>query len=102
MRIRTLLLHLMAATVLLGPLPAGAEGRCLTTEQQRAAIASGKAIRLEAAVKAAKRRLSGEIVNARLCEREQGLAYMLTFLSQKGKVTRVAVDAASGNVVGGG
>jgi len=74
--------------------------RCLDKEQQRAAIASGKAVRLGVAVKAVKRR--GEVVRARLCERGKGLVYMLTVLARDGKVVRVTVDATSGSVLSGG
>jgi uncharacterized membrane protein YkoI len=81
--------------------PAGAEERrCLSKEQQRAAIASGKAVKLGVALKAVKRR--GEVVGARLCEDPKGLVYMLTLLARDGKVTRVTVDATSGSVLTGG
>jgi uncharacterized membrane protein YkoI len=76
-----------------------AERRCLTKEQQRAAIQSGKAVRLGVAVRAVKRR--GEVVRARLCEGGKGLVYMLTVLSRDGKVARVTVDATSGSVLTG-
>jgi uncharacterized membrane protein YkoI len=81
--------------------PAEAEDRrCLNKEQQRAAIATGKAVRLGVAVKAVRRR--GEVVSARLCEGGKGLVYMLTVLARDGKVTRVTVDATSGSVLSGG
>jgi uncharacterized membrane protein YkoI len=72
------------------------ERNCLNREQQRAAIASGKAVRLGVALKAVKRR-GGEVVRARLCEGAKGLVYMLTVLGRDGKVTRVTVDATSGD-----
>jgi uncharacterized membrane protein YkoI len=74
---------------------------CLAKDQQRAAIASGRAVRLAVALRAAHGRVSGEVVKARLCESPKGLVYMLTLLARDGKVTRVSVDAASGNVIGG-
>jgi uncharacterized membrane protein YkoI len=81
--------------------PAEAEDpRCLNKEQERAAITSGKAVRLGVAVKAVRRR--GEVVSARLCEGSKGLVYMLTVLARDGKVTRVTVDATSGSVLSGG
>ena len=81
--------------------PAEAEDpRCFNKEQERAAIASGKAVRLGVAVKAVKRR--GEVVRARLCEGNRGLVYMLTVLARDGKVTQVTVDATSGSVLSGG
>jgi uncharacterized membrane protein YkoI len=74
---------------------------CLGKEQQRAAIASGKAVRLGVALRAAHGRIPGEVVKARLCESPKGLLYMLTVLARDGKVTRLSVDAASGNVISG-
>jgi uncharacterized membrane protein YkoI len=76
---------------------AAADWRCLSKEQQRTAIVSGKAVRLGVALKAVKRR--GDVVRARLCEGENGLVYVLTVLARDGKVTRVTVDATSGSVL---
>jgi len=89
---------LTVAMLAAGPARAD-DARCLNKEQQRAAIASGKAVRLGVALKAVKRR--GEVVRARLCEGGKGLVYMLTVLARDGKVTRVTVDATSGTVLGG-
>ena len=80
----------------------GAEARhCLTKEQQRAAISSNRAVSLGVALRSVRRKLAGEMVKARLCEGPKGLVYVLTMLARDGKVTRVSVDAASGDVVGG-
>lgn len=84
--------------------PATARGdavHCLGKEQQRAAITSGRAVHLTVALRAARGRVPGEVVKARLCESPKGLLYLLTVLARDGKVTRLRVDAASGNVVGG-
>ena len=70
--------------------------------EQRAAVAERRAIPLAQAVKtlhAHGRR--AELVRARLCRHGEGLAYMLTLLARSGKVTRVAVDAANGEVING-
>ncbi len=96
---------LLAGAIVLA-LPAsqavGAESRhCLSKEQQRAAIAANKAVRLAVALGAARGRVAGEVVKARLCESPKGLLYVLTLLARDGKVTRISVDAASGDVVGG-
>jgi uncharacterized membrane protein YkoI len=87
------------AVLAAGPAEAD-DTRCLNKEQQRAAIASGKAVRLGVALRAVKRR--GEVVRARLCEGGKGLVYMLTVLARDGKVVRVTVDATSGSVLSGG
>jgi uncharacterized membrane protein YkoI len=89
----------VAIAVLAVDAAAAAERKCLTKEQQRAAIQSGKAVRLAVAVRAVKRR--GEVVRARLCEGGKGLVYMLTVLSRDGKVARVTIDATSGSVLTG-
>jgi hypothetical protein len=90
---------IIALAVLAADPAAAAERKCLTKEQQRAAIQSGKAVRLAVAVRAVKRR--GEVVRARLCEGGKGLVYMLTVLSRDGKVAHVTIDATSGSVLTG-
>lgn len=74
---------------------------CLTPDARRAAIANKAAVPLGRAVRAAKTRVTGEVVRARLCESDHGLVYMLTVLSRSGKVSRATVDALSGQLVGG-
>jgi len=39
--------------------------------------------------------------SARLCRGKDGLVYVLTVLGRDGKVARITVDAAKGNLVGG-
>jgi uncharacterized membrane protein YkoI len=89
---------LVAATA---GLAQAADRHCLSKEQARAAVASGKAVRLEVALKAVKRR-GHEVVRVHLCEGGKGLVYRLTVLARDGKVTRVTVDATSGSVLTGG
>ena len=69
--------------------------------QRRHVAASGKVVPLSKAIRAARARKT-EVVDAKLCKSPKGLVYLLTLLAQDGKVTRVAVDAASGKLVGGG
>jgi hypothetical protein len=40
-----------------------------------------------------------ELVRARLCRHGEGLAYVLTLLRRSGKVSRVTVDAANGELI---
>jgi uncharacterized membrane protein YkoI len=87
-----------------GPLPAAAdELACLSWREQRVAIASGRAITLAAAMRAAHVTVRGrsgrEVVKARLCREPEGLRYLLTVLARDGKVTHLAVDATSGKLV---
>jgi uncharacterized membrane protein YkoI len=74
---------------------------CLTPEQRRAAIAARKAVPLTRAMRTVKTRIGGEVVSARLCEREKGLVYLLTVLARDGKVTQATVDATDGHWLDG-
>ena len=75
---------------------------CLTKVEQRAAIAGHKAIRLAEAIRSAHRHgRRGEVLRARLCRRGDRLDYVLTLLARNGKVTRVTVDAANGELING-
>ena len=85
------------------PAPAAADEQgCLTKAEQRAAISSGQAVTLAAAIRSARgsvRGRTGEVVKARLCREEGALVYVLTVLARDGKVTHTTVDATSGKVV---
>ncbi len=76
---------------------------CLTKAEQRAAVASRRAISLGQAIKSARihRKKKAEVVRARLCRRGDRLVYELTLLAANGKVTRAAVDAANGALIKG-
>jgi uncharacterized membrane protein YkoI len=92
------------ALMLVGPLsvvPADAEPRmrCLTRDQQRAAITERRAVPLAAVRNAVRTKVPGEMVRARLCQEPERLIYLLTVLPRDGKVRRVIVDAKNGAVV---
>ena len=79
---------------------------CLTTDQQRVAIANGQAVPLAKAIRAVRgrgavrvRSTGREVVKARLCREPKGLVYMLTVLARDGKVTQATVDALTGVVM---
>lgn len=78
-----------------------AAASCLSRDQRRAVVASGKVVPLSAAIRATRAR-KNEVVKARLCQGPKGLVYLLTLLARDGKVTRATVDAASGMLTGGG
>ena len=88
----------VAVLMSLRPVSAAEQPRCLTREQQRAAIAEGRAVPLGSALHTVQRRGS-EVVKARLCEEPDRLIYMLTVLARDGKVRHAIVDAANGAVV---
>ncbi len=73
---------------------------CLDQKERQAAYDSGKVIRLDAVMRAARRRIPGTVVRARLCRGKDGLVYVLTVLARDGKVARLTVDAAKGTVIG--
>ena len=73
--------------------------RCLTSEEQRGAIADGIAVPLASVIRTL-HRAPREVVRARLCKEGNRLIYMLTLLGRDGKVKRTTVDAANGAVVG--
>jgi uncharacterized membrane protein YkoI len=74
---------------------------CLDQKQRRAEIESGRLIHLSAAMRAARARMPGTVIRARLCQGDDGLVYVLTVLARDGKVARIAVDAVKGTLVGG-
>jgi hypothetical protein len=79
--------------------PAAEAPHCLTGDEQRAAIASGKAVPLATVIHSL-HRAPKEVIKAQLCEEPERLIYMLTLLGRDGKVKRATVDATNGAVVG--
>lgn len=73
---------------------ADAADRCLTRSEQRAKTAAHAVIPLSRAMQRVQSR--GEVIHARLCERDGHLLYLLTVLGPDGKVAQASVDAANG------
>jgi uncharacterized membrane protein YkoI len=92
---------LLAAPILAIPRPvtAAEAAHCLSGEEQRAAIASGKSMALAAVIHSL-HRAPRDVIKAQLCEEPERLIYMLTLLGRDGKVKRAIVDATNGAVVG--
>jgi hypothetical protein len=77
---------------------------CLNQKERHAEIEAGRVVTLATALHAAKSRMSGTLVRARLCrghDEGHGLVYVLTVLAHDGKVARLTVDAVKGTLVGG-
>ena len=93
----------MAMTVLLLTPARAAElaHNCLDQKERRAEIESGRVVRLATAARAARSKMPGTLVRARLCRGNDGLVYVLTVLARDGKVARLTVDAVKGSLVGG-
>jgi uncharacterized membrane protein YkoI len=93
-----LLLGLLAMPTFAADVPAHG---CLNKSEQRAALATHRAIPLAQAIKSTREHgRPAEVVRARLCHQGDGLVYVLTLLARSGKVTLATVDAATGNVIG--
>jgi len=100
----------MAMTVLLLTPARAAElaHNCLDQKERRAEIESGRVVRLDTAMRAARSKMPGTVVRARLCRGNDGLGrgndglvYVLTVLARDGKVARLTVDAAKGTLADG-
>jgi uncharacterized membrane protein YkoI len=93
----------MAMTVLLLTPARAAElaHNCLDQKERRAEIESGRVVRLDTAMRAARSKMPGTVVRARLCRGNDGLVYVLTVLARDGKVARLTVDAAKGTLADG-
>lgn len=89
---------LVAFAVLAAPGVARAQS-CLTTAEQRQAISGGQAVPLAHATRNLRPEHRGEVVNARLCRTDRGLAYVLTVVDRHGKVMRARFDAANGQLI---
>ncbi len=102
------LLIVVIAAVALGlaaasppPALAGAHHACLNKAEQRAAVASHRAISLSEAIRSLGKHGRRDVLRAELCSRAERLVYLLTLLARNGKVTHATVDAANGNLVSG-
>lgn len=73
---------------------------CLDLKERRAVNEGGKIVHLAAAMHAAKKRMPGTVIRARLCHGKDGLVYVLTILGRDGKVGRLSVDAVKGTLLG--
>jgi uncharacterized membrane protein YkoI len=92
---------MMVVAIMVAPGPGvAAEPRhCLTGDEQRAAIASGKTVPLATVIHAL-HRAPKDVIKAQLCQEPERLVYLLTLLGRDGKVKRAVVDAVNGSVVG--
>lgn len=73
---------------------------CLTDSEIREEVAAKRVVPQLTALRAARAKMGGEAVRARLCREGDNLFYHITALRRDGRVVRVVVDAASGKVLG--
>ena len=101
MRIRTFVL--LAGWAVL-PVPAHAQTAqptgCLSDSEIREEVAAKRVVPQLTALRAARAKMGGEAVRARLCREGNTLLYQITALKRDGKVVRIVVDAATGKVLG--
>ena len=95
----TLVRTMLAGLLLLGAAaPAGAADHCFSRNEQKAKAAAHAVVPLSRVKRQVKPR--GELIGARLCERDGHLVYLLTLLGADGKVAKTSVDATSGTLLG--
>jgi hypothetical protein len=94
-------LSIFALLILAAPINSSAAEalHCLTGDEQRAAIANGKAMPLATVIQAL-HRAPRDVVKAQLCQEPDRLVYRLTLLGRDGKVKRAIVDGTNGAMVG--
>ena len=96
---------LVMAAVLAGAslsgMPVSAQGgdSCMTRREAIAVVGSGKAVPLREVRGAAEQAARGEMINAELCVRNGQTVYVITVLSESGKVVYVSLNAASGQLI---
>ena len=78
--------------------PAGAADHCFSRNEQRQKTAAHTVVPLSRAMRQVKPR--GDLIQARLCERDGQLVYLLTVLAIDGKVAQASIDAANGALLG--
>ena len=78
--------------------PARAAEHCLSRTEQRAKTAAHAVVPLSRAMGQIKPR--GDVLHARLCDRDGHLVYLLTVLGTDGKVAQASIDAANGALLG--
>ncbi len=77
-----------------------ASAACLSDKDARRAITQGGLISLRE-VMAIARQNGGDIVSAKLCEGSGGLVYRVAVIDNDGRVTRLVIDAGSGDIIRG-
>ncbi len=90
---------MVTGMLVLGALPpAEAADHCFSRNEQKAKAAAHAVVPLSRAMHQVKQH--GDLIHARLCERDGHLVYLLTMLGTDGKVAQASVDAANGALLG--
>jgi len=78
--------------------PAAAADHCFSRAEQRAKAAAHAVVPLSRAMRQVRK--TGDVIQARLCERGGKLVYLLTVLGSDGRVAHTSVDALDGALLG--
>ena len=83
------------------PVDLAEAANCMSDRDARSAVQSGDAVSLSKMIKRIRSATGGEIVPPpKLCKQGKRLVYVVNVLAPDGKVTKLTVDAASGNILG--
>jgi uncharacterized membrane protein YkoI len=75
---------------------------CYSKLEQRALLERREIVSLAEALRVAQPQRTGDILRAQLCQGPKGRpVYVLTLLPTNGKVTRMTIDAKSGDMIDG-
>ena len=72
---------------------------CVSQRGMIAVVQAHRAVPLSAIRAEAERRGNGEIIGAELCHRGERLTYLVSVLSENGKVVHMSFDAATGRLI---
>ncbi len=90
---------MLTGMLLLGAVTtAAAADHCFTRNEQKAKTAAHAVVPLSRVMRQV--RQHGDVIHARLCERDGQLVYLLTVLGTDGRVAQTSVDAANGALLG--
>lgn len=72
----------------------------MTRRELKSLVMSGRVVRLRPLARLAEQTARGEVINAELCMRGGAMIYVITVLSESGRVVHVTFDAVTGRLSG--
>jgi uncharacterized membrane protein YkoI len=96
---RSLTMAAAALALAAGLTPARANAACFTAEETREQVQRHGLVPLNDVVRSARGGSQTDLISARLCETAGNLVYMIAMLGRDGKLSRLTVDARSGDVI---
>jgi uncharacterized membrane protein YkoI len=95
----------MRAALLGGYIACGAAGAaaadtvCFSAEDTRDHVVKHGLVALSDVVRSSRGQSSADLISARLCETSGNMVYMIAMLGRDGKVTRITIDARTGELI---